>query len=144
MRVNPTPTLATAVLVCLFSACASSQGGTSGGMTPPPTAVGSPAAEAVFVVASQHPDPVSLYATNGALRVRLGTLTAWRTLHVQVPPLMVGRGRVVRLVARPIGARRDVATEAFAVERGDQVFWTLTRRLESSPATLHVDLARGR
>lgn len=29
---------------------------------------------------------------------------------------------------------------SFGVERGDQVFWRLTRRIESSPATLRVEL----
>lgn len=140
----PRRVLANAVLACLFGACASGQGGISSTTTSRLASAAARDAEAVFIVTSHYPGPVSLYATHGGSRARLGTLAAWSTIHFEVPPVMVGRGRVIRLVARPIGERRDVTTEAFAVERGDRVFWTLTRPIEGSPATLHVELTSSR
>lgn len=97
-----------------------------------------PSAE--FIIENQHPGPVIVSATSGALRIRLATVTSWRDRRVSVPPLLVGRGRVVRLVARPVGSRDEVATEVFAVDPGDRVYWTLMSRVESSPATLRVQM----
>lgn len=47
---------------------------------------------------------------------------------------------MVHLLARPLGERTEVMTEAFDVERGDRVRWTLLWPLDGSIATLQVRL----
>ncbi len=128
--------LKTVVLACLVGACGS--GRASG---PGPAADLAPAtAAAEFVLTSHYPGPVSVYAKSGASRIRLATLTGWRTVRIPVPRDVVGRGRVVRLMARPIGETRQVITEAFSVEDGDRVLWTVIQPIGSSAVTLRVDL----
>lgn len=144
--------IAMVAVPCIIGACASAPGG--GSAAPSGSLAGGATADgalrgpegrppAVFIVESQHPGPVSVYATNGASRVRLATVTAWRTVRLPVPPDMVGRGRVVRLVARPVADRTRVVKEAIAVEPGNRVTWTILDPIESSIATLRVTLSTG-
>lgn len=96
---------------------------------------------AEFVIESQIPGPVQLFAAYGALRVRLGTLSAWHPTRFSVPPELVGKGTGVQLVARAIGDPQEVRTEPFAVQSGDRVLWTVLQPIESSVATLRIEFA---
>lgn len=92
---------------------------------------------AVFVIDSRLVGPVSVYASRGVGRVRLGTINVSQEVRWPVPSDMVGQGRTVRLVLDQVGGP-SVATEQFAVESGDVVYLTITERIYQSPATLRV------
>jgi hypothetical protein len=127
----------TCLLTLILGGCQSAAGSAASGYGPgvPP----SDGREAEFVVESQIPGPVQLYAVYGALRVRLGTLTAWHPTRFPVPIELIGKGSGVRLLARAVGDRREVRTEPFAVQTGDRVLWTLLQPIESSVATLRIE-----
>lgn len=92
---------------------------------------------AVFVLDSRLVGPVSVYATTGVSRVRLGTINVSQEVRWPVPREMLGRGRSVRLILDQVGGPA-VATEQFAVEAGDVVYLTITEQIYQSPATLRV------
>ena len=94
---------------------------------------------AVFVVDSRLVGPVSVYATTGVSRVRLGTINVSQEATWAVPSEMVGRGRTVRLVLDQVGGP-SVATEQFAIEAGDVVFLTVTEQIFQSGATLRIQM----
>ena len=94
---------------------------------------------AVFVVDSRLVGPVSVYATTGVSRVRLGTINVSQEATWPVPAEMVGRGRTVRLVLDQVGGP-SVATEQFAVEAGDTVYLTVTEQIFQSGATLRIQM----
>lgn len=96
----------------------------------------------VVVVRSDIPGPITIHALAGGLAVRLGTVSIGREARWPLPPMMVERGRIVRLRARPVSAFRSVTTEAFAVGEGDRVYWRLTPPLRSSIASLRVRIHR--
>jgi hypothetical protein len=96
------------------------------------------ASESLFEIESRYPGPVTVWVVGGVRRVRLGTVSIGQALRQPVPGDFIGRGAVVRLVARPVGGSAEVATETFSVEVGDRVSWTVIRPLASSVATLKV------
>lgn len=124
-------------LSILAAACSSAA---PGRLESSPTPVAETARRAELLVDSRYPGPVIVYAVTHGLRQRLGTVTAFRSVRLVLPPDLLRRGRVVHLLARPLGERTEVVTEAFDVEGGDRVRWTLLWPLEGSIATLHVEL----
>jgi hypothetical protein len=98
------------------------------------------ASESLFEIESRYPGPVTVWVVGGVRRVRLGTVSIGQGLRLAVPEDFIGRGAVVRLVARPVGGSAEVVTETFSVEVGDRVSWTVIRPLASSVATLKVGL----
>ena len=94
---------------------------------------------AVFVVDSRLVGPVSVYATTGVNRVRLGTINVSQEKSWPVPEDMVGRGHTVRLVLDQVGGP-SVATERFSVEAGDTVYLTVTEQIFQSGVTLRVQM----
>lgn len=125
------------VWLAVLAACATGAK-TDGAGTEAANASGRNLPRAELVLTSRHPGPVRVYAVSGALRVRMGTVTAFRDARMVFPPELVGRGADVHLLARPVGDPAEVMTEAFRVEAGDVVGWTLLQPLETSIATLRL------
>lgn len=131
------PRLVVLSVSALAAACASKAPARLHSSVPP---IAETARQAELVIDSQYPGPVTIYVVTHGIRRRLAMVSAFRSVRLVVPPELVGRGRVVHLLARPLGERSEVVTEAFDVERGDRVRWTLLSPLESSISTLQVGL----
>lgn len=123
-----------AVLLAGAVACGAGRSGGSEGAAASDTATRQ---GAVFVIDSRLVGPVSVYASRGVGRVRLGTINVSQEVRWPVPSDMVGQGRTVRLILDQVGGP-SVATEQFAVESGDVVYLTVTERIYQSPSTLRV------
>lgn len=128
----------TLVTCILFGLGACATGGRSVEPQPGTPQAESNPTEALLEIDSRFPGPVTVWATRGVLRVRLGTVTIGRVLRLSVPQEFVGQGRVVRLLARPVGGGGQVTTETFDVDLGDRVMWTVIEPLASSVATLRI------
>lgn len=119
------------------------QGCATGRRTSPPGGVSARAARVRVPVdvESSYVGPVLVYVEEeGAMRVRLGTVTGSDVTRLYLPPDAVGGGRELRLIARPVGSSREAVTDEFKIELGDHVLWTLMRPIETSIATLRIAL----
>ena len=96
------------------------------------------AVETLLVLDSRFPGPVTVWVVRGVHRVRLGTVAFGRALRLTVPGEFIGHGRVVRLVARPVGGGGQVTTEEFDVDVGDRIMWTVIEPLRNSGSTLRI------
>lgn len=93
-----------------------------------PEATGAP----VIQVVNQSRADVEVYLTRDGTRTRLGLVTAGSTTIFPVPSDMIGATGDLRLIAEPVGAVLDFASEAFQVDPGRVVEWTIRARSASS------------
>ena len=103
--------LLAAAFALAFVACAPAAPGTAA----VPTRAG-----ATLVVDNQSTLEMTVYATYGAQRVRLGQARGVATTTLRIPPDMAS-GRSLRFIADPIGSNRAPISEEISVWPGDTI-----------------------
>ncbi len=101
---------------------------------PSPDSVETPAAprDVVLRVDNRNRADIAIYATRGAVRTRLGLVTASSTAMLAIPATFVNDVGGFQLVADPIGGRSPLTSETIVVRTGQRVVWTLESSLERS------------
>lgn len=95
-------------------------------------AVPPPEEDWTLTVNNRHWLDVSVFVLSDGGRTRLGTVSAAHNETYTLPFRMITAGRTVRFEANPIGATKNVTTDALAVRGGGHVEWTLESGLERS------------
>lgn len=91
----------------------------------------------VLVVVDNHSSlDMHVYAVQSGVRRSLGLTTAFSSRRFELPLIFAESGRDVQLLADPIGSRAAFVSEAFFVDRGDQLNLTLENALRLSTTTL--------
>jgi hypothetical protein len=75
---------------------------------------------------------ITIYATRGAVRTRLGTVTAATNADLTIPAVYVNDTGGFQLVADPVGGRGSFASPRIVVRSGQHVVWTLESTLARS------------
>lgn len=98
----------------------------------------SPAADQgwTLTINNRHWLDVSVYVSSDGDRSHVGLVAATRTESFEMPARMIRTGRLIRLEADPIGAPREVRTEALSVTGGQHVEWTLETNLAQSRVSI--------
>jgi hypothetical protein len=91
-----------------------------------------PQAEWSLTVKNHHWLDVSIQVIYDGQRSRVGTVPVARAQTYVLPSFMIGTGRTIRLEANPVGSPRRMTTEAFTVQGGQHVEWTLETELDRS------------
>ena len=103
----------------------------------PPAGEAAPADEDAFVrIVNRNWADVRIYADRGGARSLLGAVTTGRTETFRVPPELVGSGDL-RLIADPVGAAVEFASEPFLPSEGRTAEWTIQNLPQNS--TLIID-----
>ncbi len=81
---------------------------------------------------------ITIYVVQpGAQPIRLGMVTSLGRATFKVPDDLVGSGRVVQLMADPVGQREAFLSEVIQVFPGDQIEWRLENRLQQSALSIY-------
>lgn len=91
-----------------------------------------PESDWTLTVNNHHWLDVSVVVLYDGGRARVGTVAATHKETYTLPFRMITAGRPVRFEANPIGATRNVTTDALTVRGGGHVEWTLETGLERS------------
>jgi hypothetical protein len=75
---------------------------------------------------------VVISVVHDGLRTRVGTASASSSSSFALPARLLGQGREIRLVGRPIGGASSVITETIVVQPGQYIEWTLEADLPQS------------
>lgn len=89
-----------------------------------------------LTVVNHHWLDVSVYVTSDGQRSHVALVAAARTESFEMPARMITTGRLIRLEADPIGAPREVRTDALSVIGGQHVEWTLETNLAQSRVSI--------
>jgi len=89
-----------------------------------------------LTVNNHHWLDVSVFVLYDGGRTRVGTVAATHNETYTLPFRMITSGRSVQFEANPIGATRNVRTEALLVRGGGHVEWTLESGLERSSVAI--------
>jgi hypothetical protein len=111
------------LLAALLTGCAHRHGA---------SAQAGPEDDWTLTVNNHHWLDVSVFVLYDGGRNRLGTVAATHQETYTLPFRMITAGRTVRFEANPIGATRNVTTDAVTVMGGGHVEWTLESGLERS------------
>ena len=93
-----------------------------------PTASG----DVVLQVENHHWNDVVVYLLHDGVEDRLGLATAVKTSTFTIPSRRLGAGGVIQLRGHPVGAPDSHTSEAFTVQSGQQIQWTLESDLSHS------------
>lgn len=116
--------LATAGMILLLVACASSRG----------VQVGSQAVDRAVAVQvhNENTSDMDVYAMSGGQFVRLGTVTAMSSDTLSLPATAVQRGSDLRLLADPIGGFGAYLSDPVLVSTGDVIVMRIGTDLAQS------------
>ena len=99
---------------------------------PDPAADTVPARAVALRVENRNRADITVYATRGAVRTRLGTVTAATNADLAIPASYVNDTGGFQLVADPVGGRGTFASPRIVVRSGQHVVWTLESTLSRS------------
>jgi hypothetical protein len=94
-------------------------------------------AEIALVVENHHWSDVIVYLLHDGVVDRIGLATAVKTSTFIIPSRRLGPAGLVRLRGHPVGAPDDHTTEAFLVQPGQEIVWTLESDLARSSVAVH-------
>ena len=97
---------------------------------------GGPAGDWTLTVNNHHWLDVSVVVLYDGGRARVGTVPATHKETYSLPFRMITAGRTVRLEGNPLGATKNVTTDALTVRGGGHVEWTLETGLERSSVAI--------
>jgi hypothetical protein len=92
---------------------------------------------ALLRVESRNRADVTIYATRGAVRTRLGMVSAASARDFAIPASFVNDPGGFRLVADPVGSRGTLTSEPIVVRAGQRVVWTLETTLSRSSIAVY-------
>jgi hypothetical protein len=90
-----------------------------------------------LTIINHHWLDVSVYVMTDGQRTHVGLVTATRTESFEMPARTITGGRLITLVADPVGGPRSVQSERLAVQGGQNVKWTLEHGLERSTVAVY-------
>ena len=127
-------TLAAVAVTLPLAACASGSTAGMGKMAiPDGPAAGQRRDDAATVkVRNYNWSDVVVYAVDGGVRTRLGTVTTMGNATFRLPTRLVGTGNRVQLLVHPIGTVEGWTTDAFVVQGGQQVNFNVQNGLQFS------------
>ncbi len=96
-----------------------------------------PGADIALVVENHHWSDVVVYLLHDGVLDRIGLATAVKTSTFVIPSRRLGAAGLVRLRGHPVGAPDDHTTEAFVVQPGQEIEWTLESDLAHSSVAVH-------
>ena len=123
-------TTLTALLFLCSVSCAGQSGKSSGPQPETPS-------EIVLVVENHHWNDVVVSVLHDGVVDRVGLATAVKTSTFILPSRRLGTSGVIRLRGHAVGAPDDHTTDAFPVQPGQQIQWTLESDLERSSVAVH-------
>ena len=98
----------------------------------PDSAESTPARAVSLRVENRNRADITVYATRGAVRTRLGTVTAATNADLAIPASYVNDTGGFQLIADPVGGRGTFASQRIVVRSGQHVVWTLESTLSRS------------
>jgi hypothetical protein len=80
---------------------------------------------------------ITIYVLHDGQPTRLGIADATSNASFTLPSRLLGQGRELRLIGRPIGGTGAVITETIVVQPGQYVEWTLESDLNRSAIAVY-------
>ena len=131
--------LTRALLAALLVVAASSATACRHRTPTPDESLSEPLPEFVFVSIENHNGGdivVTLVRPDGTL-LRMGTVTAGRTVMLRFPGEYIASGASLQLIAKPIGGFSMLRSQRFTVQPGQQVVWTIENSLDRSSLAVY-------
>jgi hypothetical protein len=100
-------------------------------------AVAESRAEVALVVENHHWNDVVVSVLHDGGVERIGLATAVKTTTFIIPSRRLGAAGLIRLRGHSVGAPDDHTTDAFTVQPGQEVQWTLESDLARSSVAVH-------
>jgi hypothetical protein len=94
-------------------------------------------AEISLVVENHHWNDVVVSVLHDGVVERIGLATAVKTTTFVIPSRRLGAAGLIRLRGHPVGAPDDHTTDAFLVQPGQEIQWTLESDLARSSVAVH-------
>jgi len=101
------------------------------------TAAPGVATEIVLVVDNHHWNDVVISVLHDGVADRIGMATAVKISTFILPSRRLGTSGSIRLRAHAVGAPDDHTTDAFPVQPGQEIEWTLESDLARSSVAVH-------
>ena len=96
-----------------------------------------PATEVVLVIDNHHWNDVIISVLHDGVVDRIGMATAVKPSTFIIPSRRLGTSGIIRLRAHAVGAPDDHTTDAFPVQPGQEIEWTLESDLARSSVAVH-------
>ena len=93
--------------------------------------------EIALVVENHHWNDVVVSVMHDGVVERIGLATAVKTTTFVIPSRRLGAAGLIRLRGHAVGAPDDHTTDAFLVQPGQQIQWTLESDLARSSVAVH-------
>jgi hypothetical protein len=93
--------------------------------------------EVVLVVENHHWNDVVVSVLHDGVVDRVGLATAVKTSTFVLPTRRLGTAGIIRLQGHAVGAPDSQTTEAFPVQPGQEIQWTLESDLSHSSIAVH-------
>jgi hypothetical protein len=100
-------------------------------------AVAESRAEVALVVENHHWNDVVVSVLHDGVVERIGLAIAVKTTTFIIPSRRLGAAGLIRLRGHPVGAPDDHTTDAFIVQPGQEIQWTLESDLARSSVAVH-------
>jgi hypothetical protein len=100
-------------------------------------AVSESRAEIALVVENHHWNDVVVSVLHDGIVERIGLATAVKTTTFVIPSRRLGAAGLIRLRGHPVGAPDSHTTDAFLVQPGQEIQWTLESDLARSSVAVH-------
>jgi len=100
-------------------------------------AVAESRAEIALVVENHHWNDVVISVLHDGVVERIGLATAVKTTTFVIPSGRLGAAGLIRLRGHAVGAPDDQTTDAFLVQPGQEIQWTLESDLARSSVAVH-------
>jgi hypothetical protein len=94
-------------------------------------------AEIVLVIENHHWNDVIVSVLHDGVVDRIGLATAVKTSSFVIPSRRLGPTGIIRLRGHAVGAPDDHTSDAFPVQPGQEVEWTLESDLAHSSVAVH-------
>ena len=129
----PTDAPLRSILAALLVVGAIACGGHSGEASAPAPQSG----EVVLVVENHHWNDVVVSVLHDGVADRVGLVTAVKTSTFVLLSRRLGTAGIIRLRAHAVGAPDSQTTDAFPVQPGQEIQWTLESDLSHSSVAVH-------
>lgn len=86
---------------------------------------------ATVEITNEHWQDLNIFTVRSGMRMRLGTVTSFSTVTFELPRWALVADDV-RLLAEPIGSRRQLFTDRLIVWSGDLIVWNVRNNLALS------------
>jgi hypothetical protein len=93
--------------------------------------------EIALVIDNHHWNDVVISVLHDGIVDRIGMATAVKTSTFILPSRRLGTSGIIRLRGHAVGASDDHTTDAFPVQPGQQIEWTLESDLARSSVAVH-------